>query len=135
MCEPGSSAVEVLASGIDALLALDPVALGDAELHTTVLSLQAERSRLAAAETALVGAWDARRIWADDGSKSAAARLAREAGGSKATARVCLKRARKLARMPAAAEAFRAGKLSADQVDLLAVANQPAVATLFARDE
>src|SRR5258706_12971124 len=135
MCEPGSSAVEVLASGIDALLGLGPVALADAELHDTVVSLQAERSRLAAAETALVGAWDTRRIWADDGSKSAAARLAREAGGAEATARVCLKRARKLVMMPATRAAFDAAKLSADQVDLLAWINQPSVSVLFARDE
>ncbi|MCU1463094.1 MAG: hypothetical protein JWO37_3169, partial [Acidimicrobiales bacterium] len=58
--------------------AVDPDALSDAELHETVIGLQREESRFAAARARLLAAWDARKIWADDGSKAAAARLARE---------------------------------------------------------
>ncbi len=46
-----------------------------------------------------------------------------------------LKRARKLASMPATAVAVVDGVLSMDQGDLLAHVNQPDVAALFARDE
>ena len=134
MCEPGSSAAHVLAAAIDTLLALDPAALGDQELHETVTALRAELSRLAAADAALVREWDTRRIWADDGSKSAASRLSRDCDLAKSTARVSLKRARKLHSMPATADALRNAKLSADQADLLAMANQPDLAALFARD-
>ncbi|MCU1461139.1 MAG: hypothetical protein JWO37_1214, partial [Acidimicrobiales bacterium] len=127
--------MEALAAAVDELFALDPDALSDAELHETVIGLQREESRFAAARARLLAAWDARKIWADDGSKAAAARLARECDLSLQTTGAELKRARKLRGMPQTAVALRDGKLSIDQADLLAFANQPAVAHLFARDE
>jgi hypothetical protein len=124
-----------LASAVDALGVLDPAELGDAELHDIVTALQHESSRFAAIRARLTAAWDSRRLWADDGSKSAAARLAREGDASPMTARVELRRARKLRTMPATAAALAEGKLSIDKADLLAQANQPEIAYLFARDE
>jgi hypothetical protein len=120
---------------LDALDALDPDALTDDELHALVVATRRERDRLVAAEARLVAAWDARRCWADDGSKAAAARLARECSLSGITARAELKRARKLRSMLATADALREGKVSVDQADLLAFVNQPEVAEQFARDE
>ncbi|MCU1463431.1 MAG: hypothetical protein JWO37_3506, partial [Acidimicrobiales bacterium] len=73
-----SPAAAALAAAVDELFALDPDALSDAELHATVIGLQRQESRFAAARARLLAAWDARKIWADDGSKAAAARLARE---------------------------------------------------------
>ena len=90
---------------------------------------------MAAVRARMLAAWDARRLWADDGSKSAAARLARECELSSESAGRELKRARKLRAMPATAEALAAGKISVDRADLLAHANQPAFGGLFARDE
>jgi hypothetical protein len=138
MCErvekaPGAKAA--LAAAVAALDAVDPTELVDEELHDLVVALQAEESRFAAMRARVLAAWDARRLWADDGSKSATARLARECDASIMTARAELKRARKLRTMPATAAALAEGKLSVDKADLLALVNQPEVAHLFARDE
>jgi hypothetical protein len=127
--------MELLDQAIDAVAAVDPDALSDAELHELVVATRRQRDRLAAAEARLLAVWDARKIWADDGSKAAASRLARECSLATQTTRVELRRARKLRGMPQTAEALRDGKLSIDQAELLAFANQPAVATLFAGDE
>lgn len=135
MCERAGDPQQALASAIDALAAVDTILLADQELHDQVIALQHEMSRLAAIRARLVAAWDARRLWADDGSKSATARLAREGDASPMTARVELRRARKLRSMPATAAALAEGKLSVDKADLLAQVNQPEVAHLFARDE
>jgi hypothetical protein len=74
-------------------------------------------------------------VWSDDGSKSAAARLARDTGMSRSHANAVLRRARRLATMPTVAAAFRDGMLSADVVDLLVAVNVPRRKELFARDE
>jgi hypothetical protein len=124
-----------LATAIDELAAIDPTSLGDVELHELVVELALESSRLAAARAGALAAWDARRVWAADGSKSASARFARECDLSARTARSELERARKLRSMPETAAALRDGKVSVDQADLLAHVNQPDVAALFARDE
>jgi hypothetical protein len=135
MCERAGDPRQALAGAIDAIAAVDPVQLADQDLHDQVMALQHEMSRLAVLRARLLAAWDARRLWADDGSKSAAARLAREGDASPMTARVELRRARKLRTMPATAAALAEGKLSVDKADLLAQVNQPEIAHLFARDE
>ena len=56
-------------------------------------------------------------MWAGDGSKSSAARLAHDGHRSKGTAKAVLVRGRRLDRTPVVAAAFAAGELSADQVD------------------
>src|ERR1700738_2975135 len=86
-----------LAHAIGALDALEPTELSDAELHDLVVAEQAEASRFAALRARHLAVWDSRRTWADDGSRSAKARLARECDLSGMTARLELKRARKLA--------------------------------------
>lgn len=124
-----------LAATIDALLAVDPGTLDDATLHDTVVDLQRLSSRLTAARARLVANWDARRIWADDGSKAAGARLARDARCAPQTARAEVRRARQLRTMALTATAFAAGELSADHVDALCAANHEPLTALFARDE
>src|SRR5438309_9389482 len=120
MCERAGDPQHALASAIDALAAVDTIFLADHDLHELVIGLEAEESRFAAIRARLLAAWDGRRLWADDGSKSAAARLARECDASPMTARVELRRARKLRSMPATAAALSEGKLSVHQADLLA---------------
>lgn len=114
-----------LPDAIDALLAVDVDTLTDTELHHAVLAIERRRHRLAALSARLLSAWDARKLWADDGSKSAAARLSRDAGTSPTTAAVEMRRCRKLRSMPDTADAHAAGDLSPDHVDLLGRANQP----------
>ena len=75
MCERAGDPRQGLAAAIDALAALDPDDLANGDLHEVVIGLEREASRLAAARARLVSAWDARRVWADDESRSAAARL------------------------------------------------------------
>ena len=135
MCERVGDPTEHLSQAIDALAALDPDRLPDGKLHNVVCALEREESRFAAARARLIAAWDARRVWADDGSKAANGRLARERDLSPETSRAELRRARKLRSMPATATALADGKLSADKADLLAQVNQPELASLFARDE
>src|SRR3954470_20615590 len=74
-------------------------------------------------------------VWADDGSKAAGARLARDTETNKRTAYGLLRRARQLTSMPVVADAFAAGDLQADVVDLLVRLNLPRRRDLFARDE
>jgi hypothetical protein len=124
-----------LGLAIDDLAAVDPSTLADDELHDLVILLLRERSRLAVARARLIAAWDARKQWADNGSKAATARLMREALVSARTARRELFRARRLRAMPHTTIALAEGKLSIDHADLLMRVNQQEVAHLFARDE
>jgi hypothetical protein len=124
-----------LGDAIDEVADLDPATLSDDELHDVVTELVREDSRFAAARARLVAAWDARKQWADNGSRAAAARLMYETGVSAKTAKRELRRARSLRTMPHTATALAEGKLSMDKADLLINVNQPALSHLFARDE
>lgn len=118
-----------------ALLAGDPDALSDAELHEIVVGLERECARFAAARARFVSRWEARQIWADDGSRSAGARLAREAGLAKSSGDAEVKRARRLRSMPATAAALAERSISTDHVALLAQANSGCRTTRFAEHE
>ncbi|MEJ7723779.1 MAG: DUF222 domain-containing protein [Ilumatobacteraceae bacterium] len=74
-------------------------------------ALQRQCARVSSLQARLIARWDARKVWADDGSKSASARLAREAGVSTGTAKVEVGRARKLQSMPATAQALAASSV------------------------
>lgn len=118
-----------------ALHDVDVASLSDEDLHELVLGVQTAQSRLAAVSARAVGAWDQRMVWAADGSRSAAARLASETRASMATARSTVRRARKLASMPATASALATGEIGVDHVDLLARANADGREELFAEHE
>ncbi len=107
----------------------------DRELHELVVAVQRERARLGALAARLLGHWDARRIWAGDGSRSAAARLSRETACSPATAGVEMRRARQQRGLPATTAAIGRGELSLDHIDLLGRANQAHRTAHLARDE
>jgi hypothetical protein len=127
--------LEALTKAIDAVLAVDVQALTDAEVHDLTVGLQRQTSRLAAARAEASAAWDGRRLWAEDGSKSAGARLARECSMDPDTAKTEIRRARKLRSMPATVAALADGSLSIDYADLLARANSGEARSFFARDE
>ena len=127
--------VDELEAAIEDLLGQDLEAVDDAALHETVVSLQRLSGRLAAVRARFVSAWDGRGIWGNDRSRSAGARLARDAACAPATARGELRRARKLRTMPATAAALAVGDLSLDHADLLCSANHDPLTELFARDE
>src|SRR3954447_287542 len=127
--------LEGLDQAIEALHAIDLDSLDDASLDDLVTGLRERSSRLAAAEARLLARWDARMVWADDGSKAAAPRLARDTESCKRTAYGLLRRSRKLTSMPVVAAAFADGRVNADMVDLLVRVNVPRRSELFARDE
>src|SRR4051812_17969212 len=90
-----------LAEAIDELGSLDVTALSDDELHELVVGLRRLRcSTLIATESRLVAEWDARKAWSADGSRSGAARLARETGANQGVCAVEVRRARSLRTMP-----------------------------------
>jgi Domain of unknown function (DUF222) len=130
-----SGVIEELDGVIEGVLALDADTLTDAELHDAVVEIQRQRARLGAAAAALLSHWDRRGRWADDRSRSAASRLARDTRSSVGSANVELRRARQLATMPATTTAIGAGELSLDHVDLLGKANRPWRKVVFADHE
>ena len=120
---------------IDGYLGEDPECLDDVALQELVVGLQRESSRLAAAQARALSVWDSRGLWASDRSRSASARLARDAGCSPAHAQAEVNRARKLRTMPASAAALANGDLSVDHIDVLARANHGLLTGLFAEGE
>jgi hypothetical protein len=115
---------EVLHRAIDELAGQDLSELCDAEVHELTIGLARAGGRLDGVLFSALDVWDARGIWSDDGSKSPAARLAREANWSQREASMAIRRARNLRRLPATAAAVTAGDLSAEFVDLVHRASQ-----------
>ena len=109
--------------------------LCDQELHRSLIELRAQLERLSAVESSLVCEWDKRKLWSDDGSKSAASRYCRETGVSPSTAHRVVSRACKLSSMPVVRERFESDGLTADRVDLLTRVWRPGTEDEFVRDE
>lgn len=120
-----SKGIDDLKEAIDSLLAIELSELTDDELHELVTTLQRQRHRLAAVAARAISAWDRRLVWADNGARSAAARLANDTSASASSTGTEVRRARQLRSMPATAGALAGGDLSPDHVDLLARANRP----------
>lgn len=130
-----NDALDLLRRSVEAVRAIDLDSLTDGELHELAIATQQLCGRLTAATAPLLQRWEQRGVWAGDGSRSSAARLARETRSSQATARRELRRARSLAGMPATSLAAVAGELSTDLVDLLATADTTARHDLFVEHE
>src|SRR5215216_4726470 len=129
------TAVDTLQETISALAAVDLDTLTDFELDDLTIRLQHEAHRLAAVSAKVAARWETRGVWTGDGSRSSAARLARDAGISLGTARRELRRGRALGDMPSTAAALAAGRVSMDHLDLLARANTTSRRDAFVHDE
>ncbi len=103
--------LEGLSAVIDEFAAIDVDTLGDDELHDAVVGLGAVSSRLEAQWCRLIGRWDRRQVWADNGSKAAGARLARETHWRRGDCDRLVHRARDLVTMPHAEAAYGAGEI------------------------
>ncbi|MEN9643795.1 MAG: hypothetical protein RL238_464 [Actinomycetota bacterium] len=103
---------------IDELVAVDVAALPAADLQAMVVSLQAERARLAVAAAQVLTPWEASGQWRDDGSLNASLALGRDTRSCRRTTARELRRARLLAGMTRTRDAVLAGRLSLDHVDL-----------------
>src|SRR6476620_11472574 len=120
----GTGTLAGLREALDALAAVDVAALSDDELHAVVVELGELSTRLEAQWCRAIACWDARMVWADNGSRSAGARLARETGRRPGSCGRLVTRARKLATMPLTARAYAAGEVSGDHVDLVGDCNR-----------
>jgi hypothetical protein len=90
---------------------------------------------LTAVEAKAISAWESRKVWADDGSRSPGHRLARSTGLSVTDAKHLVHRARWLRSMPLCMRAFLDGELASSRVELLVMANQHELAAHYSRDE
>ena len=120
---------------IDALAGADLGVLDDGGLHAAVVGLGRELDRLQIVLARHAREWASRGIHEQDGSKSAAARLARESHCGVDTAREVIGRGRGLDHLGSTVAAVMEGRLSVDHLDLFARTNTPARRALFARDE
>jgi hypothetical protein len=126
--------VELIREGADVLARLDPDTLTDDQLGDALIEFHRLDARLAASRARLTAAFDSRRAYADDGSKTAAAWLARKTRGCPAAMRAQTRLARRLRHMPATAAALAAGEISERHAEVLAgLAGSPrkAVADAF----
>lgn len=114
----------VLDEALDVLAGDDLSSAADVEVHDRLLGLLRGRVRLDGLVYDTLDVWDARGIWAGDGSRSAASRIVAETGVAKRDANVAVRRARALRVLPAAATAIRDGRLQPGCVDPLHSARQ-----------
>ena len=116
--------LDTLTAAIDDLAGVDLDTLDDASLHDAVVALGGLSTRLEAQWCRLIERWDCRQIWADNGSKAAGARLARETHRRRGDADRLARRARDLNQMPHTAKAYAAGEINGPHVDLVASCNR-----------
>ncbi len=109
--------------------------LSDDQLCAEVPELAGLFDLFGALVTGRVGEWDSRGLYGLDGSRSASARLARDAGWSKQSAGELVTRAKRLRRHTQVAEAYRNSELSTDKVAVLCKAAIPARRALFDETE
>jgi hypothetical protein len=122
-----------LIQSIDLIASVD-AEVTDEDLHDGLVALRRQSARLRAEEIRLTGMYDLRKGYAADGSKSAAARLARDAKCSLKAMRHQVYLSKRSRLMPRVAEAFAAGTISEDHVRVLARvagSHSPAVKAAF----
>ena len=108
-----------LTRAIDGLLDVDPGGVSDGELAEAMLSLRREQARLAAVVAEQTAAFEARQVYAEDGSRSATDWIAVHARLPRGPVAGEVRDARRLRSMPETRAAFRAGDLSAAHVRVL----------------
>ena len=125
-----------LADVVSDLLELDVDGLSDAQLAAAMVDVRREQSRLAAAVSALTAAFDARRVWADDGSRSAIDWIAVHARLPRPQAAGEVRDARRVRTMPATRMAWRDGDISPAHVRVLSgLSGHPRAGEHFADGE
>jgi Domain of unknown function (DUF222) len=112
-----------------------PDTVEDTELAEAVVELHRQQARLAAAVTRMTAAADARRLWADDGSRSCGAWVAHRCRLPVGQARGEAWLGRRLRTMPVTAEALAAGNISLRHAMVLASLAGGRTGEYFGRDE
>lgn len=126
--------LELLTEAADLLGSLTPADVPDTALGDALVEWDTLTNRLDAARTSCTRAWDAQATWSIDGAHSGATWLACHTHQARGHAAATIRLGRALRDMPATAEAFDAGEISATKARLLADAAKSAPEH-FARDE
>lgn len=113
--EPGAAIGQVQA-GLAALSAVDPVELPDEQVRAEVLALLTCLNQVTGALLARIGTFDTRDLARADAQRATSTWLVNFGAMSKRQAGRWLAYARMLTRLPALAEAARAGRVSAEQL-------------------
>jgi hypothetical protein len=124
--------LDALAEAIDGLAGSDPSIYADAE---SMEILQCQLARLESFVTTAVAAFDVSGAWAPDGAQNASAWLSSRCRLPKSQARRLVRRGRRLAHLPACAEAWSDGEIGASQVDAIALLRRSSTEAALARDE
>ena len=135
---PGSvtDITAALATAIDDLLDVRTDVVTDGELAGAMVAIRRQQSRLAAAVAELTAAFDARRAWSADGSRSATDWIAVRARVPRPQAASEVRDARRVQTMPRTRAAWRAGDLCPAHVRVLTgLAGHPRAAEHFADGE
>jgi Domain of unknown function (DUF222)/HNH endonuclease len=127
-----SDAVDLLSEALDTLVAHGAERYSDAE---SICVLHQELSRLEALVTEATAAFEASEHWAGEGAKSAAAWIATRCRLPRSVARRRVRLGRTLRQMPTCAEAWRGGRIGADQAQALARARRRRTDAAMGRDE
>jgi hypothetical protein len=114
---------------------VDPRAMSDEELSEFLVGSHRARAQMEANEARVAQEWNARRVWAASGAKSAAACLARATRAPKQACGSLLWLGRITSEMPVVAEAWAAGDIDAAHVRKLGSALNERTREVFARDE
>jgi len=131
----GTALTGRLRAAVDVLAAVDPDGLSDDELVEAMVELRRQQARLAAATTRLTAAFDTRRVWAGDGSRSAGSWLGHRCRLPGAQMRAEVRLGRRLGHMPATADAFAAGHVAEAHASRLAPLSVGRTGEPFTRDE
>jgi hypothetical protein len=126
--------IEMVREGVQQLLEADTVALSDDELGELLVALHREQARFCAVTARYTSVFDRRRAFMADGSKTAAAWLARRCNTSRSVTAMQTRLARRLRYMPLTATALGTGEIDEHHARVLAqVADspRPAVAAAF----
>ncbi|HEV7758745.1 MAG TPA: DUF222 domain-containing protein [Acidimicrobiales bacterium] len=130
--------VQLLSEANDALARLDLGAAGGDELGALLVDIERQEARLAANKARVMGAFDGGRGFASDGSRTAAAWLARATHCSLVAARALVRLGRRVRHMPATRDALAAGRISERHAQVLGglyESPRPAVADAFGAAE
>ena len=124
--------MDVLTKAIDALFAQGAEHFADA---ASVQMLHTQSARLAAFVTEASAAFDTSGAWSASGAKTSADWIAKECKVPKRAARGEVSLGLALGDLPACAEAWRAGRIGADQARALAQLRQPQLLDALKKDE
>lgn len=130
--------IEQIQNGIDALAEIDPTECTGEELAEAVVALEQAKARLCAHKARVLDAFSLSGQWSLDGSRSAAAWVAREMNTRIDDTRADVKLAKRLRAMPTTRAAFEAGAISerhADRLSKLAFSKRSCVRNRFAEWE